>query len=139
MNIEIKPILRWPGAKWRIAQWIINHFPEHGTYLEPFFGSGAVFFTKPPSGTETLNDLDNNIVNLFRVIREHSHELVRLIECTPYARTEYEYCRRTYKAETDDIERARKYLVAVWQGFGGKTYQETSWAHDRTNSVFRPR
>lgn len=139
MNTEIKPILRWPGAKWRIAQWIINHFPKHGTYLEPFFGSGAVFFTKPPSGTETLNDLDNNIVNLFRVIREHPYELVRLIECTPYAKAEYEYCRKTYKTEQDNIERARKYLVAVWQGFGGKTYQETSWAHDRTNSVFRPR
>lgn len=136
---DVKPILRWPGAKWRIAQWIINHFPEHGTYLEPFFGSGAVFFTKPPSGTETINDIDDNIVNLFRVIRDNYFELARKIEMTPYAKSEYEYCRRTYKMEIDDIERARKYLVAVWQGFGGKTYQETSWAHDRTNSVFRPR
>lgn len=51
---EIKPILRWPGAKWRIAKWIASYFPEHGTYLEPFLGSGAVFFTKPPSGSETI-------------------------------------------------------------------------------------
>lgn len=58
-----KPILRWPGAKWRIAKWIASYFPMHGTYLEPFFGSGAVFFTKAPSGTETINDIDNNLFN----------------------------------------------------------------------------
>ena len=126
---NIKPILRWPGAKWRIAQWIINHFPEHGTYLEPFFGGGAVFFTKPPSGTETINDIDDNIINLFRVIREHSYELVRLIECTPYAKAEYECCRRTYKTEADDIERARKYLVAVWQDLAGRLIKKP---HGRT-------
>ncbi|MBQ8699042.1 MAG: DNA adenine methylase, partial [Schwartzia sp.] len=62
--------MRWPGSKWRIADWIIAHFPDHGVYCEPFFGSGAVFFRKPPSGIETINDLDGNVVNLFRVIRD---------------------------------------------------------------------
>lgn len=137
---EIKPILRWPGAKWRIAKWIINHFPSHGVYLEPFFGSGAVFFTKPPSSTETINDIDDNIINLFKVCRDYPMEIARKIELTPYSKSEYEFCRKNYaKCDCDDIERARRYLVAVWQGFGGKTYQETSWAHDRTNSVFRPK
>lgn len=137
---NIKPILRWPGAKWRIAQWIINHFPEHGTYLEPFFGSGAVFFTKPPSQTETINDVDNNIVNLFRVCRDNPLELARKIEVTPYSKSEYMFCRKHYNdCDCDEVEKARRYLTAVWQGFGGKTYQETSWAHDRTNSVFRPK
>ena len=137
---DIKPILRWPGAKWRIAQWIINHFPEHGTYLEPFFGSGAVFFTKPPSGTETINDVDDNIINLFKVCRDNPIELAKKIELTPYSRSEYLICRKTYTdKDFNEIERARRYLVAIWQGFGGKTYQETSWSHDRTNSVFRPK
>lgn len=135
---NIQPILRWPGAKWRIAQWIINHFPYHGTYLEPFFGSGAVFFTKPPSGTETINDIDANVINLFKVCRDNPYELAKAIEMTPYARDEYIFCRKNY-TDSDELENARRYLVAIWQGFGGKTFQETSWAHDRTNSVFRPK
>lgn len=137
---DIQPILRWPGAKWRIAKWIINHFPSHGVYLEPFFGSGAVFFTKPPSSTETVNDIDDNIINLFKVCRDYPMEIARKIELTPYSKSEYEFCRKNYSdKKCDEIERARRYLVAIWQGFGGKTYQETSWAHDRTNSVFRPK
>lgn len=135
-----KPILRWPGAKWRIAKWIASYFPMHGTYLEPFFGSGAVFFTKAPSGTETINDIDNNLINLFKVCRDYPIELAKKIEMTPYSKVEYTFCRRNYADKKyTEIERARMYLVAIWQGFGGKTYQETSWAHDRTNSVFRPK
>ena len=136
---EIKPILRWPGAKWRIAKWIISHFPAHGTYLEPFFGSGAVFFNKPLSKTETINDIDDNIVNLFKICRNNPIELAKKMEMTPYSKTEYIFCRKNYACENDELERARQYLVAIWQGFGGKTFQETSWAHDRTNSVFRPK
>nr|UWG01658.1 MAG: D12 class N6 adenine-specific DNA methyltransferase [Bacteriophage sp.] len=136
---EIKPVLRWPGAKWRIAKWIISYFPKHGTYLEPFFGSGAVFFNKYPSGTETINDIDANIINLFKVCRDKPYELAKAIELTPYSKDEYFYCRKNYACEKDELEKARQYLVAIWQGFGGKTFQETSWAHDRTNSVFRPK
>lgn len=129
-------ILRWPGAKWRIADWIINMFPPHDVYCEPFFGSGAVFFTKQPSGTETINDVDGNIVNLFRVVRDSADELAKVIEMTPYSREEYRYC---YESEGDEIERARRFLVRTWQAFGGKTYCSTAWAHDRTNTVFRPK
>ena len=57
----IKSFLNYPGAKWRLAPEIVKIIPEHRTYLEPFFGSGAVFFTKKPSGIETVNDLDDNV------------------------------------------------------------------------------
>ena len=53
-----EPVLRWPGSKWRISDWIISHFPAHAVYMEPFFGSGAVYFSKPPADTETINDMD---------------------------------------------------------------------------------
>lgn len=53
-----RAILKFPGAKWRMADWIISLMPPHKSYLEPFFGSGAVFFCKPPSRIETINDLD---------------------------------------------------------------------------------
>lgn len=129
-------ILRWPGAKWRMADWIVNQLPSHKVYCEPFFGSGAVFFTKKPSGTETINDIDDNIVNLFRVVRNSANELARVIEMTPYSRSEYRDC---YDSNGDDVERARRFLVRTWQAYGGKTYCSSSWAHDRTNQVFRPK
>ena len=132
----IEPVLRWPGAKWRIASWIVSMFPRHDTYCEPFFGSGAIFFTKSPSGTETINDRDSEIYNLFQVYRNHPDELARLVEMTPYSREEY---LESYKKTGDPIERARKFLVRTWQSYGGKTYQSASWSHDRTNMVFRPK
>ena len=60
----LKSLLRYPGAKWRLADWIVKHMPAHKIYLEPFFGSGAVFFNKHPCNTEIINDLDGDVVNL---------------------------------------------------------------------------
>lgn len=57
----IGPVLKYPGAKWRMADWIVENMPKHKTYLEPFFGSGAVLFNKTPSPIETVNDLDENL------------------------------------------------------------------------------
>ena len=82
----MKAIIRYPGSKWAIAEWIISHFPEgyeRMVYLEPFTGSGAVFFNKRPGAVETINDLDGDIVNLFRVLRERSEDLKRALELTP--------------------------------------------------------
>lgn len=136
---EQVPILRWPGSKWRIADWIIHFFPYHEVYCEPFFGSGAVFFRKAPAGTETINDIDGNIVNLFRVIREQPAELCKEIEMTPYAREEYNDClHETYPK--NQLDAARIFLVRAWQSYGGKTHESgKSWAHDRTNTVYRPK
>lgn len=62
----MRAVIRYPGSKWRIADWIISHFPkgyEKLVYLEPFAGSGAVFYSKRPGAVETINDLDGDIVN----------------------------------------------------------------------------
>ena len=75
-------VIKYPGAKWRLAKWIIDMFPTHHSYLEPFFGSGAVLFTKPRSPIETVNDLDGEIVNLFTQIRENPERLAREIRWT---------------------------------------------------------
>ncbi len=64
----MKAIVKYPGSKWSLASWIISFFPEHHSYLEPFFGSGAVLFNKPRSHIETVNDLAGNVVNLFDVL-----------------------------------------------------------------------
>lgn len=107
-----------------MADWIISHFPEHQTYLEPFFGSGAVLFSKQRSPLETVNDLDGEVVNLFRIIRERPEKLARAISLTPHSREEYYL---SYENATDDLERARRLIVRLWQGRGGKTSHRTGW------------
>ena len=62
----MKAVLRYPGSKWNVTPKIIRLMPKHHSYLEPFFGSGAVLFNKKPSNIETINDLDLDVVNLFR-------------------------------------------------------------------------
>ena len=103
----MKQVLKYPGGKARIAQWIISHFPPHDTYCEPFFGSGAVFFNKAPDKIETINDIDGDVVNFFRVCREDPERLSRLISLTPWAREEYKDC---YEKADDAVERARRFL-----------------------------
>lgn len=106
----MKCVLKYPGAKNRIAPWICDYIPEHQVYLEPFFGSGAVFFNKIPARIETLNDLDGNVVNYFRIIREQPEELAAQLKLTPYSRDEY--CLACeYDPMDSDIERARKFAV----------------------------
>lgn len=104
----MKAIVKYPGSKWGIADWIIQYFPEHRTYLEPFFGSGAVFFNKPRSSIETINDLDGNMVNLFEWIQKDPERLARAIHWTPYARDAHD--KATKSKPKDGLERGRVLL-----------------------------
>lgn len=104
---------------------IISHMPEHKTYLEPFFGSGAVFFNKVPSQIETINDLDSSVVNLFKVIRDNPQKLAQAIEWTPLSREEYY---SSYEFDTgNEIEDARRFLIRFWQAIVAKTSDRTGW------------
>lgn len=114
----MKRILNYPGSKWSMAEWIIDHMPVHETYLEPFFGSGAVYFNKPISAVETINDIDGRIVNMFRVMRDHSDVLAEKVELTPYSRAEYDL---SFEIVEDPIEDARRMLARCWFAIGGKT------------------
>lgn len=120
----MKAILKYPGGKWRIAEKIISIFPEHKVYLEPFFGSGAVFFKKEPSYIETINDIDGQIVNLFRVCREQPNELARLLNFTPFSREEFVNC---YEETDDPVEQARRTIVRFHQSFGTSNSSKKSW------------
>lgn len=112
---EMKAVLKYPGAKNRIAKWICSHIPEHDVYLEPYAGSLAVLFNKKRCHIETVNDLDGEIVNFFRVLRDSPDALCRLINLTPYSREEY---KNAYEISDDRIERARRFCVRCWMGFG---------------------
>lgn len=113
-----------------MAQWIIHKMPEHGVYLEPFFGSGAILFNKQPSRIETVNDIDGNIVNLFKVIREKPEQLANVIEFTPYSREEYYQSFHHLQSSLSDVERARVFMVRCWMARGGKTSDRTGWRHN---------
>lgn len=121
------PVLKYPGAKWSIADWIISYFPPHINYLEVFIGGAAVFLNKLPSPNETINDIDDNVVNLLMVIRDHPEELARLMRLTPWSRTEYN---RSFEKTGNLLEDARRYLVRCWQAFGVCTNRKTGWRCD---------
>lgn len=122
--MSIPRILHYPGSKWSLAEWIISHMPDHTTYLEPFFGSGAVFFNKKQSALETINDIDGNVVNLFRMVRDRADELSRATYFTPYSREEYLSCQ---KQCDDELEKARRFLVSCWQSIRVKTGSISGW------------
>lgn len=129
----IGPILKYRGSKWRLASWILQQFPSptsYTTYIEPFFGSGAVFFTKPPSKHEILNDISGDVVNLFRVLREHGQALAALIQMTPWARAEYEASYAPVNSVCDErLEAARRFLVRCWQAQHLDFTRQTAWCH----------
>lgn len=132
----MKCVLKYPGSKWRIGDKLVELVPEHHTYVETHFGSGAVFFKKDPSDIEMINDLDNDVVNLFSCIQEDSEKLSRLIMSTPYSRQIYE---DSYKDDPirdmllgmDRYHKACQFLVRCWQGHGFRTNgYKVGWKND---------
>jgi DNA adenine methylase len=110
-----RPVLRYHGGKWILAPWIISQFPSHRVYVEPFGGAASVLLQKQRSYAEIYNDLDGEIVNLFRVVRDHGDELKRRLVLTPFARDEFV---AAYQPISDSIEQARKTVVKSFMGFG---------------------
>lgn len=125
-------ILKYSGGKWRIAPWIISFFPPHKVYCEPFFGSGAVFFSKAACHIETINDIDGNVVNLFRVCRDKPGELARALELTPWSREEFLSCREMNVP--DPVERARRTVVRFHQSFATCNHSPNSWRNAQTST-----
>lgn len=120
MNIDVKikhPAIRYHGGKFRLAPWIIEQMPEHVCYVEPFGGAAGVLIQKPRSYSEVYNDLDGEVVNLFRVLRnpELNQRLQDACRLTPYSRDEF--CHAQEPA-TDSVERARRMVVRACMGFG---------------------
>lgn len=111
--------------------WLLPLLPEDVHYCEPFGGSAAVLINRKPSPVETYNDIDGEVVNFFRVLREQSDELIRLIGLTPFSRQELELAVNEDKGELADIERARRFFVRARQVRTGlaQTASVGRWAH----------
>lgn len=126
-----RPVMRYHGAKFRLAPWILGFFPPHQTYVEPYGGAAGILMQKPRSYAEVYNDLDDDIVNVFRVLQDKDASLVltRLLKLTPYARREFELA---YEPSLEPNERARRTLVRAAMGFGssGSTKGSTGFRID---------
>lgn len=128
-----RPLVRWHGGKFRLAPWILSFLPTHRTYVEPFGGGGSVLLRKERSYAEVYNDLDGEIVNLFRVARDHGEELCRLVELTPFARGEFAVA---WQTSEDPMERAMRLLIRAWFGMGTSAATRDSGT-GRPNTGFR--
>lgn len=116
-----RAVCRYHGGKWRLAEWIIAHFPPHRYYVEPFGGGGSVLMQKPRSRCELYNDLDGEVVNYFRVLRDPASaaRLAALLELTPFAHAEFKAAYEEPESE-DPVERARQFFVRLSMGWGGR-------------------
>jgi DNA adenine methylase len=107
-TIVTRPAFRYYGGKWKLAPWIISKFPRHQHYVEPCGGAASVLLQKPISPIETYNDLNGDVVNFFKVLRERPEELAHMIRWTPWARQEFETCK---VIEGDELEKARRWWM----------------------------
>ena len=117
MTSPKRPIMRYHGGKWRLAKWILSHFPEHRIYVELFGGAASVLLQKERCYSEVYNDLDREVVNLFRVLRDKSmaKKLKSLLALTPYAKDEFTL---SYEPVNDPVEQARRTVFRSFSGFG---------------------
>lgn len=128
-DAEIGPVrraaaLRYPGSKWSIADSIVANFDPHYHYVEPYFGSGAVFFTKEASPHEVINDSNSLVVNFFRVLRDRTEDLCWALETTPWSRDEYDIA---HLVTGNELEDARRFVVRVWQAHASDLAKKTGW------------
>ena len=123
------PILRYPGAKWSMAKALINYFPEHKGYLEPFFGSGAILFNKAPVSIETVNDLDGELINFFRQLKsKRFKKMLNILMHIPYARDIYY---KWHKVPRSKFQRALRLFIISWMSHGGYQPHLTGWSNSK--------
>ncbi len=118
--MSAKPLVPWIGGKRKLAQHILPLFPDHTCYVEPFCGAAALYFLKQPSSTEVLNDVNGDLVNLYRVVKYHLEELYKQFKWVLVSRQNWDWLQAT-KAETlTDVQRAARFLYLQKLAFGGK-------------------
>jgi len=116
--------LAYIGGKRKLARKLIALFPEHTTYVEPFSGGAQVFFAKPPSPVEVLNDLNADVVNFLRVCQHHPEELIRSLKFVFVGRDQYRIFQEQNPAVLTDVQRAVRFIYLQKNSFGGKVTKQ---------------
>lgn len=131
--IVTRPALRYHGGKWKLAPWTIAHFPPHRVYVEPYGGAASVLLRKPRVYGEVYNEIDGDVVNLFRVLRDEKQasELMRRLWLTPFSREEFQL---SYGPTRHRVERARRLVVRAFMGFGSNAHCVKRKTGFRSNS-----
>lgn len=121
----MKPIVPWIGGKRRLAKHIIPLLGEHRTYVEPFAGGAAVFMLKEPSKVEVINDINSDLITLYRVVRNHLEEFVRHFRWALISREEFLTAKRIDPTTLTDIQRAARFYYLQRLAFGAKVEGQT--------------
>ncbi|ABE50945.1 DNA adenine methylase [Methylobacillus flagellatus] len=119
------PIIPWIGGKRRLAKHILPLFPEHSCYVEPFCGAAALYFLKAPAKVEVLNDINGELVNLYRVVRHHLEEFIRQFKWALTSRQIFKWMQITPEETLTDIQRAARFFYLQKLAFGGKVSGQT--------------
>jgi len=131
-----KIVFGWYGGKFSHLGWLLPLLPKCHHYCEPFAGSAAVLLNRSPSPVETYNDIDGDVVNFFRVLRERSEDLIRACALTPFSREEYYKAIHGSQMGISDIERARRFFIRARQTRTGlaQTASLGRWANCKDTS-----
>lgn len=125
MSQQAKPIIPWLGGKRRLIKHILPLFPEHTCYVEPFAGGAALLFAKPPSAAEVLNDINGELVNLYRVVQHHLDEFVRQFRWALTSRQMFEWTKQAVPDTLTDVQRAARFYYLQKLAFGGRVDGQT--------------
>lgn len=123
--VQVAPMVRWVGGKRRLAPHILPLFPDHSCYVEPFAGAAALFFLKEPVKVEVLNDVNGDLVTLYRVVQHHLEEFVKHFKWALASREIYKWLQITPVETLTDIQRAARFFYLQSLGFGGKVEGRT--------------
>lgn len=124
-NNVFNPIIPWIGGKRRLSKHILPIFPEHTCYVEPFCGAAALFFLKEPSKVEVINDINGDVVNLYRVIQHHLEEFIKQFKWSLCSREIFKWLQDTPPYVLTDIQRAARFYYLQKMAFGGKVVGQT--------------
>ena len=111
---------KWVGGKSRLRKQIISLLPKHTCYVEPFAGAAWVLFGKPPSDVEVINDIDQELVTFFRVIKQKPEEFIQSFELELVSRAEFERLASLDAETLTDIQRAHRFYYLIMAGWGGE-------------------
>ena len=120
-----QPIIPWLGGKRRLANTLIPRFPAHSCYVEVFAGGAALYFLRPPADVEVINDVNGELVNLYRVVKHHLEEFVRQFKWALSSRDVFKWLQDTPPETLTDVQRAARFYYLQHQAFGGKVDGQT--------------